>query len=70
MTCSDFTLELLRRNFWLKVRDVPLFDTIGRLAASKWLTTSLRLGPDLRFASEKARSEFVWTRQPRGRSTS
>jgi hypothetical protein len=59
MTYCDFTLELLRRNFGLKVRDAALFDDIGRISASDWLNTSLRLGSDLRFSSEKARSEFV-----------
>jgi hypothetical protein len=59
MTYCDFTLELLRRNFGLQVVDAPLFSEIGRLEPSPWLKTSLRLGADLRFSSEKARSEFI-----------
>jgi hypothetical protein len=59
MSYSDFTIEMLRRNFGLAVRDRCLFATIGSLKPSAWLEQALANGSSLAFASEKARSEFI-----------
>lgn len=59
MSYSDFSLETLRRNFGLVVRDQLLFEPIGVLAPSPWLVQTLAYYRTLPFISEKARSEFL-----------
>jgi hypothetical protein len=59
MSYSDFTLEILRHTFGLKVRDHPLFEQVGTIVPSAWLREALARGQDLAFISEKARSEFI-----------
>ncbi len=59
MSYSDYTLDALRHVFGLKVRDQPLFDSIGSLEPSPWLAETLANGQDLAVTSEKARGEFI-----------
>jgi len=59
MSYGDFTLDILRRSFGLKVRDGQLFQEIGSLAAPPWLPGLLQRNADLALGSEKARSEFI-----------
>ena len=37
MAYSDFTLEMVRHNLGLSVRDGALFDNVGDLVPSPWL---------------------------------
>ena len=59
MSYSEFTLEILRRDYGVTVKDQPLFDQVGKLDPSPWLVEALRKGHDLALFSEKARSEFI-----------
>ena len=59
MSYGEFTLDGLRHSFGLKVRDQLLFERIGVLEPSPWLTESLANGQDLAVTSEKARGEFI-----------
>lgn len=59
MSYGEYTLDALRHSFGLKVRDQLLFERIGVLEPSPWLTESLANGQDLAVTSEKARSEFI-----------
>lgn len=59
MSYSDFTLDILRHTFNLKVRDQRLFEPVGTIEPSLWLQEALANGRDLAFISEKARSEFI-----------
>jgi hypothetical protein len=59
MSYSDFTLEMLRRNFGLTVQYQSFFPAIGSLTPAAWLEEALADGLGLAFASEKARSEFI-----------
>ncbi len=59
MSYSEFTLELLRRDFGIAARDQALFHPVGTIEPSEWLVQALAKGHDLAFISEKARSEFI-----------
>jgi len=59
MSYSDFTLEILRRDYGMKVKDEALFNPVESLEASAWLVQALEKGHDLALFSEKARSEFI-----------
>src|SRR5947207_500571 len=59
MSYSDFTLEILRRDYGIKVRDQDLFDPVESIEPSHWLLQALEKGHDLALFSEKARSEFI-----------
>jgi hypothetical protein len=59
MAYSDFTMDMVRREFGITVRDRTLFDPIGDLVPSPWLRESLEKGAAPAFISEKARAEFV-----------
>jgi hypothetical protein len=59
MSYSDFTMDMVRHQFGLMVRDQMLFDDIGDLVPSPWLRESLENGIQLSFTSEKARGEFI-----------
>jgi hypothetical protein len=59
MSYSDFTLEMARHQFGIKVRDHSLFEAIGDLVPSPWLRESLENGIQLSWTSEKARGEFI-----------
>ena len=59
MSYSDFTLDMVRHQFGVTVRDQLLFGEVGDLAPSPWLRESLENGIQLSFTSEKARGEFI-----------
>lgn len=59
MSYSDFTLENLRHQLGMTVRDQTLFEPIGDLVPSPWLRESLQKGINPARVSEKARSEFI-----------
>ena len=59
MSYGEYTLDLLRHTFGLKIRDQLLFDALGTLEPSAWLVETLANGQDLAVTSEKARSEFI-----------
>jgi hypothetical protein len=59
MSYAEFTLDILRHAFNLKVRDRALFDPVGALEPSPWLQEALAKGQDLAVTSEKARGEFI-----------
>ena len=59
MAYSDFTLDRVRHEFGVTVRDQALFETIGDLVPSAWLRESLQKGAGPARASEKARGEFI-----------
>jgi hypothetical protein len=59
MGYSDFTLEMLRHQFGMTVRDRVLFETVGDLVPSGWLRESLERGAAPAVVSEKARGEFI-----------
>ena len=44
MAYCDFTLEVLRHDFGMTVRDQALFEAIGDLVPSSWLRESLQKG--------------------------
>lgn len=60
MAYSDFTLEILLRDFGLKARDRVLFDGPGDFVPSDWLCKSLQYGEGPAVVSDKARSEFIF----------
>jgi hypothetical protein len=59
MSYGDFDLRTLRQAFSLKIRDTPLFESIGVVEPSPWLLETLANGIDLAGTSEKARGEFI-----------
>ncbi len=59
MSYSDFTLEMVRQNFGVTVRDQILFEPIGDLVPSPWLREALQRGLGTYIVTEKARSEFI-----------
>jgi hypothetical protein len=59
MAYSDFTLEILRHEFGITVRDQALFETVGGLVPTAWLRESLARGAAPAVVSEKARGEFI-----------
>lgn len=59
MAYGDFTLDTLRHEFGITVRDQALFESIGDLVPSAWLRESLDRGAAPAVVSEKARSEFI-----------
>jgi hypothetical protein len=59
MGYSDFTMDMMRHQFGMTVRDHALFDPIGDLVPSPWLRESLQRGLSVYTVSEKARSEFI-----------
>lgn len=60
MSYSDFTLEILRHQFGMTVRDQALFEPIGDLVPSPWLRESLQKGSNPARVSEKARSSTIY----------
>lgn len=59
MGYSDFTMDRVRREFGITVRDQVLFEPLGDLMPSPWLRETLQKGSGPAFISEKARSEFI-----------
>lgn len=59
MTYLDFTLDILQRDFGIKVHDQALFDPLGDMAPSAQLQNQLLATSGLAIVSEKARSEFI-----------
>jgi hypothetical protein len=59
MSYSDFTMDMVRHEFGITLRDRVLFEPIGDLIPSAWLRETLQLGMSLPIISEKARSEFI-----------
>lgn len=59
MSYSDFSIDMVRHEFGITVRDCALFDPIGDLAPTPWLRETLARGEAPAFISEKARAEFV-----------
>lgn len=59
MSYSDFTIDMLRRDFGIRVHDRPFFKEIGTVEPSSWLQEGLAEGATLAVVSEKARSEFI-----------
>jgi hypothetical protein len=59
MGYSDFTMDKLRHQFGMTVRDQALFEPIGDLLPSPWLRESLQRGSNTYTVTEKARSEFI-----------
>jgi hypothetical protein len=59
MSYSDFTLEKLRHEYGITLRDQVFFDPVGDLIPSPWLRESLNRGMSTYIVTEKARSEFI-----------
>ncbi len=59
MSYSDFTMDMVRHDFGITVRDHVLFEPVSDLVPSPWLRESLQKGVDPAFISEKARGEFI-----------
>lgn len=59
MAYSDFTLEMIRHNLGITVRDGNLFETVGDLVPSPWLRETLQKGEEPALVSEKSRAEFI-----------
>jgi hypothetical protein len=59
MSYCDFTLESVRHQLGIKLRDQTLFTGIDDVVPSAWLRESLHRGTGLSIKTEKARSEFI-----------
>jgi hypothetical protein len=59
MTYLDFSLDILQRDFAIKVHDQALFDPLGDLVPSAQLQNHLQAIAGVAIVSEKARSEFI-----------
>src|SRR5688572_21265181 len=59
MSYSDFSIEMVRHQFGISVRDCALFEPMSDVAPSPWLRETLARGEAPAFISEKARAEFV-----------
>lgn len=61
MAYSDFTVEILKKQFGLKFRAERLFGEAVPTAPSAWLVEALARGAEMGFSSEKSRSERLVT---------
>jgi hypothetical protein len=59
MAYSNFTLNMVRHNLGISVRDGALFEPIGDLVPSPWLRETLHKGVEPAMISEKSRAEFI-----------
>jgi hypothetical protein len=59
MSYRDFTLEILRHRFGVRMHDCSLFTSIGELVPSARLQDALQMVATLPITSEKSRSEFI-----------
>lgn len=59
MTYLDFSLDILERDFGIKLHDRTLFDPVGDLGPSAQLQNHLQAISGLSIVSEKSRSEFI-----------
>jgi hypothetical protein len=59
MSYSEFTLEIVERQFGVRTQEADLFPTSTCAPAPAWLPGWLARGTRLALISEKARSEFI-----------